>query len=76
LQKWTVRVKPKPTQTSELRPDDDDITLLRSLAEKSRELNNETPKSDSRDNDGDSTKNRRLSDDYDTTKNGIDNKYR
>ncbi|XP_047677962.1 secretogranin-3 [Tachysurus fulvidraco] len=68
--------KPKPTQTSELRPDDDDITLLKSLAEKSRELNNETPKSDSRDNDGDSTKNRRLADDYDTTKNGIDNKYR
>ncbi|KAK2847705.1 hypothetical protein Q7C36_009387 [Tachysurus vachellii] len=68
--------KLKPTQTSELRPDDDDITLLKSLAEKSRELNNETPKSDSRDNDGDSTKNRRLSDDYDTTKNGIDNKYR
>ncbi|KAG7333560.1 hypothetical protein KOW79_003695 [Hemibagrus wyckioides] len=70
------KTEPKPTQTSELRPDDDDITLLRSLAEKSRELNNETPKSDATEDEGDSTKNRRLADDYDTTKNGLDNKYR
>ncbi|KAB5574572.1 hypothetical protein PHYPO_G00210500 [Pangasianodon hypophthalmus] len=71
------KTEPKPTQSS---PDDDDITLLKSLAEKSRELNNETPKSDSTDDhythdETDSTKNRRLADDYDTTKNGIDNKY-
>ncbi|XP_060779049.1 secretogranin-3 [Neoarius graeffei] len=74
------KTEPKPTQPSEFSPDDDDITLLKSLAEKSRELNNETPKSDSTDDhytrdETDSTKNRRLADDYDTTKNGIDNKY-
>lgn len=43
-------------------------------------MNNETPKSDSTDDhytheETDSTKSRRLTDDYDTTKNGIDNKY-
>ncbi|XP_053534288.1 secretogranin-3 [Ictalurus punctatus] len=74
------KTEPKPTQPSEFSPDDDDITLLKSLAERSRELNNETPKSDSTGDhhtheDTDSTKNRRLADDYDTTKNGIDSKY-
>lgn len=72
--------EPKPTQPPEFSPDSDDVTLLKSLAEKSRELNNETPKSDSTDghythDETDSTKNRRLADDYDTTKNGLDNKY-
>ncbi|KAF4071835.1 hypothetical protein AMELA_G00267450 [Ameiurus melas] len=74
------KTEPKPTQPSEFSPDDDDITLLKSLAERSRELNNETPKSDSTGDhhthdETDSTKTRRLADDYDTTKNGIDNKY-
>ncbi|XP_053356446.1 secretogranin-3 [Clarias gariepinus] len=69
----------KPTQPSEFSPDDDDITLLKSLAEKSRSQNNQTPKSVSTDDhythdETDSTKSRRLADDYDTTKNGI-NRY-
>ncbi|KAF5895589.1 secretogranin-3 isoform X1, partial [Clarias magur] len=74
------KTEPKPTQPSEFSPDDDDITLLKSLAEKSRLQSNQTPKSVSTDDhythdETDSTKSRRLADDYDTTKNGIDNKY-
>uniref|UniRef100_A0A3B1JFD1 Secretogranin-3 n=1 Tax=Astyanax mexicanus TaxID=7994 RepID=A0A3B1JFD1_ASTMX len=75
------KTEPKPTQLSEEESDsiNDDITLLKSLAEKSKQSNNETPKSDSSErvvpDEGDSTKNRRVADDYDSTKNGMDYKY-
>lgn len=74
------KTEPKPTQLSEEESDsiNDDITLLKSLAEKSKS-NNETPKSDSSErvvpDEADSTKNRRVADDYDSTKNGMDYKY-
>ncbi|XP_041918217.1 secretogranin-3 [Alosa alosa] len=58
--------------------DSDDFTLLKSLAEKSKQGENETPKSSKDDqfvpDEADSTKNRRLADDYDSTKNGMDYK--
>ncbi|XP_052007932.1 secretogranin-3-like isoform X1 [Xyrauchen texanus] len=76
------KTEPKPTAPAEAESnsEDDDITFLKSLAEKSKESNNETPISDSADerngaDDADSTKNRRLADDYDSTKNGMDYKY-
>lgn len=57
----------------------DDFALLKSLAEKSKQAENETPKSGKGDqfvpDEADSTKNRRLSDDYDSTKIGRDYKY-
>ncbi|KAL2088774.1 hypothetical protein ACEWY4_015673 [Coilia grayii] len=59
--------------------DSDDFTLLKSLAEKSKQTANETPKSSRDDHfvpdEADSTKNRRLADDYDSTKKGMDYKY-
>ncbi|CAM4577803.1 hypothetical protein PO909_032596 [Leuciscus waleckii] len=74
------KTEPKPTPPAEAESisEDDDITFLKSLAEKSKESNNETPISDSEDgrygsDEADSTKNRRLADDYDSTKN--DYKY-
>ncbi|XP_052387360.1 secretogranin-3 [Carassius gibelio] len=72
--------KPMPPAEAESGSEDDDITFLKSLAEKSKESNNETPISDSVDerygtDEADSTKNRRLVDDYDSTKNGMDYKY-
>ncbi|XP_073706606.1 secretogranin-3 [Garra rufa] len=76
------KTEPKPTAPAEAESnsEDDDITFLKSLAEKSKESNNETPISDSLDerlgtDEADSTKNRRLADDYDSTKNGMDYKY-
>ncbi|XP_063045123.1 secretogranin-3 isoform X2 [Engraulis encrasicolus] len=58
--------------------DSDDFAVLKSLAEKSKQKANETPKS-SREHfvpdEADSTKSRRLADDYDSTKNGMDYKY-
>lgn len=71
----SIRPDPKPTAPAEAEsnPENDDITFLKSLAEKSTESNNETPVSDSVDED--STKNRRLADDYDSTKSGMDYKY-
>ncbi|XP_017574995.1 secretogranin-3 isoform X2 [Pygocentrus nattereri] len=75
------KTEPKPTQPSEAESDSDsdDITLLKTLAEKSKESKNETPKSDSGESfvpdESDSTKNRRVADDYDSTKNGMDYKY-
>ncbi|KAK1785432.1 hypothetical protein P4O66_018798 [Electrophorus voltai] len=72
----------KPTQLAETasNTDSDDITLLRSLAEKSKKSNNETPRSDLTaehyiSDEADSTKTRRLADDYDSTKNGMVSKY-
>ncbi|MBN3313378.1 SCG3 protein, partial [Atractosteus spatula] len=61
-------------------PDNDDFSLLRSLAETSKDLGSKTPSSKSIDthyfpDDADSTKNRRLVDDYDSTKNGMDYRY-
>ncbi|NP_957051.1 secretogranin-3 precursor [Danio rerio] len=72
--------KPTPPAEEETNSEDDDITFLKALAEKSKESNNETPISDSANerlgaDDADSTKNRRLADDYDSTKNGMDYKY-
>ncbi|XP_067245108.1 secretogranin-3 isoform X2 [Chanodichthys erythropterus] len=72
--------KPTPPAEAESNSEDDDITFLKSLAEKSKESNNETPISDSEDerygtDEADSTKNRRLADDYDSTKSGMDYKY-
>ncbi len=58
---------------AESNSEDDDITFLKSLAEKSKASDNETPISDSVDTD--TTKNRRLANDYDSTKNGMDYKY-
>lgn len=59
--------------------DSDDFTLLKTLAEKSKQAENETPKSSKDEqfvpDEADSTKNRRLADDYDSTKNGMDDKY-
>uniref|UniRef100_A0A673FKE4 Secretogranin-3 n=1 Tax=Sinocyclocheilus rhinocerous TaxID=307959 RepID=A0A673FKE4_9TELE len=76
------RTEPKPTPPAEAESnsEDDDITFLKSLAEKSKESNNETPISDSVDerygtDEADTTKNRRLADDYDATKNEMDYKY-
>uniref|UniRef100_A0A8C2G3W1 Secretogranin-3 n=1 Tax=Cyprinus carpio TaxID=7962 RepID=A0A8C2G3W1_CYPCA len=76
------KTEPKPTAPAEAESnsEDDDITFLKSLAEKSKESNNETPISDSVDekygtDEADTTKNRRLADDYDSTKNGMDYKY-
>lgn len=77
-----IHAEPKPTAPAEAESnsEDDDITFLKSLAEKSKESNNETPISDSVDekygtDEADTTKNRRLADDYDSTKNGMDYKY-
>lgn len=77
-----IHAEPKPTPPAEAESnsEDDDITFLKSLAEKSKESNNETPISDSEDerygtDEADSTKNRRLADDYDSTKSGMDYKY-
>ncbi|XP_016132149.1 secretogranin-3-like [Sinocyclocheilus grahami] len=72
--------KPTPPAEAESKSEDEDITFLKSLAEKSKESNNETPISDSVDerygtDEADTTKNRRLADDYDSTKNGMDYKY-
>ncbi|XP_056622845.1 secretogranin-3 [Triplophysa dalaica] len=67
--------KPTPPAEAESKSENDDITFLKSLAEKSKESNNETPVSDSVHDESDSTKNRRLADDYDSTKNGMDYKY-
>ncbi|XP_077104343.1 secretogranin-3 [Siphateles boraxobius] len=72
--------KPTPPAEAESNSEDDDITFLKSLAEKSKESDNETPISDSEDerygsDEADSTKNRRLADDYDSTKNVMDYKY-
>uniref|UniRef100_A0A8C2J0T6 Secretogranin-3 n=1 Tax=Cyprinus carpio TaxID=7962 RepID=A0A8C2J0T6_CYPCA len=76
------RTEPKPTSPAEAESDseDDDITFLKSLAEKSKGSNNETPISDSVDerygtDEADTTKNKRLTGDYDSTKNGMDYKY-
>nr|XP_055030107.1 secretogranin-3 [Misgurnus anguillicaudatus] len=73
---------PKPTAPAETEsnPENDDITFLKSLAEKSKVSNNETPVSDSVDeqygaDESDSTKIRRLAEDYDSTKNKMDYKY-
>lgn len=67
--------KPTAPAEAESKSENDDITFLKSLAEKSKESNNETPVSDSVDDESDSTKNRRLADDYDSTKKGMDYKY-
>ncbi|XP_056112678.1 secretogranin-3 [Rhinichthys klamathensis goyatoka] len=72
--------KATPPAEAESNSEDDDITFLKSLAEKSKESNNETPISDSEDgrygsDEADSTKNRRLAEDYDSTKNVMDYKY-
>ncbi|XP_036399619.1 secretogranin-3 [Megalops cyprinoides] len=69
----------KPRE-SETEPDNDDFSLLKSLAERSKDSDNETPSAEALDNqyypdESDSTKNRRLSEDYDSTKNGMDYKY-
>ncbi|XP_051952919.1 secretogranin-3 [Xyrauchen texanus] len=76
------KTEPKPTAPAEAKSnlEDDDITFLKSLAEKAEESDNETPVSDSVDerygsDEADSTKNRRLADDYDSTKSGMDYKY-
>ncbi|XP_026862474.2 secretogranin-3 isoform X2 [Electrophorus electricus] len=76
------KTESKPTQLAETasNTDSDDITLLRSLAEKSKKSNNETPRSDLTaehyiSDEADSTKTRRLADDYDSTKNGMVSKY-
>ncbi|KAL0168979.1 hypothetical protein M9458_037201, partial [Cirrhinus mrigala] len=48
-QVFAVHPEPKPTAPAEAESnsEDDDITFLKSLAEKSKEPNNETPISDS-----------------------------
>ncbi|XP_062405786.1 secretogranin-3 [Sardina pilchardus] len=60
--------------------DSDDFTLLKSLAEKSKQAENETPKPSKDDqlvpDEADSTKNRRLADDYDSTKNDDPESFR
>ncbi|XP_036390393.1 secretogranin-3-like [Megalops cyprinoides] len=60
--------------------DNDDFRLLKSLAERSQGTNNETvnverPDVQSVADDTDSTKNRRLAEDYDSTKSGGEYKY-
>ncbi|XP_028812469.1 secretogranin-3 [Denticeps clupeoides] len=74
----------EPTAAAEGDPeaesDNDDFRLLKSLAEQSKQADNKTPGSDPPEerypqDEGDSTKNRRLADDYDSTKNGMDNKF-
>ncbi|XP_031425442.1 secretogranin-3 isoform X2 [Clupea harengus] len=59
-------------ELSDTASNSDDFALLKSLAEKSKQAENETPKSGKGDqfvpDEADSTKNRRLSDDYDSTK--------
>ncbi|XP_067105152.1 secretogranin-3 isoform X2 [Osmerus mordax] len=61
------------TKETKAEPENDDFTLLKSLAEgqKSKETN-ETPVSESHAEEQDSTKNRRLADDYDSTKARMD----
>ncbi|XP_062860456.1 secretogranin-3 [Trichomycterus rosablanca] len=76
----SVKAELNPTQLSYPGPDNDDIMLLKSLAEKSRESDNKTPKSEPTDerfthDESDSTKSRRLANDYDSTKNRVDAKY-
>lgn len=55
----------------------DDLTVLKSLADgqKSKETTEEPPKKDEQyvPDESDSTKSRRLAEDYDSTKNGMDN---
>lgn len=55
----------------------DDIAVLKSLADgqKSRETTEAPPKKDEQyvPDESDSTKSRRLAEDYDSTKNGMDN---
>lgn len=55
----------------------DDLTVLKSLADgqKSKETTEEPPKKDDQyvPDESDSTKSRRLAEDYDSTKNGMDN---
>ncbi|KAI1889670.1 hypothetical protein AGOR_G00165350 [Albula goreensis] len=65
---------------AETDPDNDDFGLLKSLADRSKDSDNETPSSEAVDahyfpDDVDSTKNRRLAEDYDSTKNGMEYKY-
>ncbi|KAL4660712.1 secretogranin-3-like isoform X2 [Arapaima gigas] len=60
--------------------DNDDFSVLKSLAESSRVPDNETPDTENLEDhyftdDSDSTKNRRLAEDYDSTKKGMDYKY-
>ncbi|XP_042630899.1 secretogranin-3 [Cyprinus carpio] len=76
------RTEPKPTSPAEAESDseDDDITFLKSLAEKSKGSNNEShrslaEKSKGSNDEADTTKNKRLTGDYDSTKNGMDYKY-
>ncbi|KAJ8340429.1 hypothetical protein SKAU_G00350620 [Synaphobranchus kaupii] len=69
--------EPKSTE-AEIDQDNDDFSMLKSLAERSKDSDNETPNAETLDyflDDSDSTKNRRLADDYDSTKNGMDYKY-
>ncbi|KAG5839413.1 hypothetical protein ANANG_G00204710 [Anguilla anguilla] len=61
-------------------PDNDDFILLKSLAAGSKDPSNETinaekPNTQYVPDDSDSTKNRRLAEDYDSTKTGTDYKY-
>ncbi|XP_061101928.1 secretogranin-3-like isoform X2 [Conger conger] len=65
---------------AEMDRDNDDFSMLKSLAERSKDSNNETPNAETLDiqylpDDADSTKNRRLAEDYDSTKNGMDYRY-
>ncbi|KAJ8249350.1 hypothetical protein GJAV_G00233840 [Gymnothorax javanicus] len=60
--------------------DNDDFKLLKSLAAGSKDPGNQTISAEKRNtqpvsDDSDSTKNRRLADDYDSTKPGTDSKY-
>ncbi|KPP62539.1 secretogranin III copy 1-like [Scleropages formosus] len=66
-------------KASQMDPDNDDFSLLKSLAERSRDPDNETPDAEDPEDryftdDSDSTKNRRLAEDYDSTKNSMDYK--
>nr|AGC24768.1 secretogranin III copy 1 [Anguilla anguilla] len=69
----------KPTE-AEIDRDNDDFSMLKSLAERSKDSDNETPNAEALDvqyfpDDADSTKNRRLAEDYDSTKNWMDYRY-
>ncbi|KAI1904056.1 hypothetical protein AGOR_G00001750 [Albula goreensis] len=69
----------EPTETKE-DPDNDDFRLLKSLAKESKDKVNETANveklsAEYSSDEPDSTKNRRVVDDYDSTKTGTDYKY-
>lgn len=76
----TTETKPSEDSIdSAAKSDSDDFAVLKSLAEKSKQSENATPKSSKTDqfipDESDSTKSRRLVDDYDSTKKGMEDKY-